>query len=399
MSAELEAIEALILHDPEFRQLEGLLDPFNIFEALGVVRQEIRHSDFLAFLSNPNLNHGLGDAFVRQLLQKVLAAKPSGTFPISPIHFDLWDFDAMEVRREWQNLDLLFLDSSHRLVVILENKVWSGEHDDQLSRYWRTAELHFPDHTIVGIYLSPDGSSASDDRYISISYDVVCQVVEQLEPRASADVSLLMKHYIEMVRRNILENTEIAKLARSVYQRHQKALDLLFEYRYDRQEEIRTILSELIKDSGLTEDSSAKSAIRFCPPQWDKAPPLMEGQGWTRSHRLLLYQFNNLPKELSLGLYIGPGPEETRRRLHECALAHPEAFNVSWKQLGKQWNTIFQRAVVPPAALESQGVEQLTVAIREFWEQFTKGSLPQIDAALNSLDWLWDSSPNPTALT
>lgn len=30
-------------------RLEALLDRFNILEALGVVRQELRHSDFLAF--------------------------------------------------------------------------------------------------------------------------------------------------------------------------------------------------------------------------------------------------------------------------------------------------------------------------------------------------------------
>ena len=57
-------LESLIVDDAEFSELETLLDPFNIFEALGIVSQEQRHSDFLAFLSEPARNHGLGDTFV-----------------------------------------------------------------------------------------------------------------------------------------------------------------------------------------------------------------------------------------------------------------------------------------------------------------------------------------------
>ena len=44
--------------------LEALLDRFNLFEALGVARQELRHSDFLGFLLNPQQPHSLGDFFL-----------------------------------------------------------------------------------------------------------------------------------------------------------------------------------------------------------------------------------------------------------------------------------------------------------------------------------------------
>jgi hypothetical protein len=44
----------------------------NIFEAAGLHRQEIRHSHFLAFLLRPQEAHGLGDAFLKRLIQKAL---------------------------------------------------------------------------------------------------------------------------------------------------------------------------------------------------------------------------------------------------------------------------------------------------------------------------------------
>jgi len=47
------ALEALVVDNPDFDRLKALLGQFNIFEAIGVVRRELRHSDFLAFLLNP----------------------------------------------------------------------------------------------------------------------------------------------------------------------------------------------------------------------------------------------------------------------------------------------------------------------------------------------------------
>lgn len=45
-------LEAFVVGNPDLERLETLLDQFNMFEAIGAVRQELRHSDFLAFLLN-----------------------------------------------------------------------------------------------------------------------------------------------------------------------------------------------------------------------------------------------------------------------------------------------------------------------------------------------------------
>ncbi len=71
---DLKALEDFLVGNRDLERPEALLDRFNILEALGVVRQELRHSDFLAYLMDPRDNHGLGDTFVKRLLQRVLMA-------------------------------------------------------------------------------------------------------------------------------------------------------------------------------------------------------------------------------------------------------------------------------------------------------------------------------------
>lgn len=58
--SDRQALTALVVDNSDLERLEALLDQFNIFEALGAVRVELRHSDFLAFLLNPKQSHRLG---------------------------------------------------------------------------------------------------------------------------------------------------------------------------------------------------------------------------------------------------------------------------------------------------------------------------------------------------
>lgn len=101
---DLRALEDFLVANRDLERLEALLDRFNILEALGVVRQELRHSDFLAFLMDPRGNHGLGDTFVKRLLQRALMVAGDVSVPLTPIELELWDLGRVEVRREWQHI-------------------------------------------------------------------------------------------------------------------------------------------------------------------------------------------------------------------------------------------------------------------------------------------------------
>src|SRR5436190_1069598 len=51
---------------------------FNFFDATGIARRELRHSDLLAYLQNPNQNHGLGDRFLRRFLSGLVRQSSDG---------------------------------------------------------------------------------------------------------------------------------------------------------------------------------------------------------------------------------------------------------------------------------------------------------------------------------
>ncbi|MFT3894837.1 MAG: PD-(D/E)XK nuclease family protein [Anaerolineales bacterium] len=185
-----------------------MLGQFNLFEALGAVHVEVRHSDFLSFLLTPSESHGLDDIFVKRLLQKALLMSSGQALPISLIDLDTWDLDELVVWREWQNIDILLLDHRNQLAVIIENKVHSTEHSQQLQRYWQIISQHYSMWRIVGLFLSPEGDPPSDDNYIPISYSSICEILENLsKTRASAlnsDVRVALNHYTQMLRRHIM---------------------------------------------------------------------------------------------------------------------------------------------------------------------------------------------------
>jgi hypothetical protein len=103
---------------PALKELRGILDEFNSFEAIGITHQEIRHSAFLAFLLSPKANHGLGDRFLKSLLRSVEPAY---------LTVEDADFSDTEVRRQWKNIDLIAVTRARKLVLLIENKVFIAD--------------------------------------------------------------------------------------------------------------------------------------------------------------------------------------------------------------------------------------------------------------------------------
>ncbi len=392
MSDPRALLEAFVVENRDLERLEALLAEFNIFEAIGAVRQELRHSDFLSFLLDPSQNHGLGDAFLKRFLKHVVIRAADS--PVSAVEIDVADMQHAVVMREWRNIDILVRDDENRLVCAIENKLGSREHSGQLSRYHDVVTREFPDYRALFIYLTPEGDVPSDEAYIPMSYgeiaDLVDIVREVHESTLGADVSTLMKHYTAMLRRHIVSDSEIAELCRRIYRRHKQALDLIFEYRPDLQLEIAEFLDRLIEEAredGLVPDHSSKRYPRFPLTEWDDNPALLTGEGWTPSGRLLLFEFGNKPDRLTLYLLIGPGPDVIRRKLHETALQHPKVFRGAGKRLYSKWTMIYKRPFLRRADYEDPDFETLTEKIRKEWAKFLADDLPAIRNIINGIEW------------
>jgi len=386
------ALEIFVTENPDLERLESLLGEFNIFEALGAVRQELRHSDFLAFLLDPGQHHGLGDTFLKRLLQRVLlrADRP----PVSAVEIDVADLEGALVLREWRNIDILIHDESSRLVCVIENKIGSGEHSNQLTRYREIVQREFPDCRLVLVYLTPDGAEPSGEAYIPLAYGDIADMIDAVrvvrESTLGADVSALMRHYTTMLRRHIVSDSEIIELCQRIYRRHKQALDLIFEHKPDLQADLRAFLESLIADAadrGLVLDHSTKTAIRFAIRTWDRYPGLQQGQGWTPTGRVLLFEFNNRADSLTLYLLIGPGPAAVREAVHRLALAHRDVFRYALRKRTPKWTMIYKLPILGSKAYIDQDFDALTDRIRRVWEKFLDQDLPAIIRLIDQVEW------------
>ncbi len=77
--------------------------------------------------SDPHANHGLGDRVLRGFFGLITPDLPS-------------DYSGFRTRREEQWIDLLVFSKREKFVICIENKIDTGEHDDQLSRYKQYVE-------------------------------------------------------------------------------------------------------------------------------------------------------------------------------------------------------------------------------------------------------------------
>ncbi|WP_165443537.1 PD-(D/E)XK nuclease family protein [Olsenella sp. Marseille-P4559] len=179
-------------------------DKFNLFDVLGVARTEIRHSNVLGRLLDPNENHGLGDAIIRSFLNYVATNGSDNVDVFDALLLDCHDFT---VRREWRNIDILAVSASKKYVVCIENKIGTGEHDDQLNRYREIIEAQYPHHRHAFIYLSPSGAESSDpEHWVAMSYTDVLGIVQATrnKNRLLPNVELLINNYIETIRRDVV---------------------------------------------------------------------------------------------------------------------------------------------------------------------------------------------------
>jgi hypothetical protein len=382
-----EALEEFVIDNADLERLESLVGQFNIFEAIGMDKQEIRHSFFLKFLLDPNESHGLGDIFLRRVLQKVLTGVRGASLPISLIDLDIWDLEDTTVLREWNGIDILILNTTNKLAVIIENKVYSGEHADQLKRYWSIVEKHYPEWRVMGLFLTRDGSLPSDERYLPISYVIVADLIERLTAsRASVlgtDVRTLLEHYTQMLRRHIVSGSEIDELCLRLYKRHQQALDLIFERRPDRQKMIQEEIEKLIKATpGFEIDKSTKSNINFVPTTWD-VPALLRGTNWNSRGRIIMFWFENKSTGLRLILQIGAGDSETRQKLFQMAASNKTLFSTG-KILYPQWCRIYNKIILSEKALEEADITNISNELQKAWSSFRENDLPKIEQAMRN---------------
>lgn len=277
---DLTALESFVVDNDDLLALESLIGRFNVFDALAIARAEVRHSNFLAFILDPAESHGQGDLFLKAVLMDVLKSAPPALRPLSPILLDGTELRGVEVRREWVHIDLLITCDEPPFAVVVENKVDSHEHSDQLSRYQETMKSQYPEVPSLYVYLTPNGEEPSQTDWVPYSYSDLHRVLTRIrtayQSAIGGDVLVFLDHYINLIGNRFMDDPRIDELCRRIYKNHRRALEVLFERVGNPASGVLAeVESQLRSDARWHVVSRSSNFIDFLPESWLKwLPPL-----------------------------------------------------------------------------------------------------------------------------
>jgi len=132
---------------------------YNLFEVLRIRHYEVKvHTPFIAHLLNPLTNHHQGrlffDLFFRDIIQY---SKPTDNLSNIEVH--------VERRNLYGQIDIQiwFRENGIKKVVVIENKIYHHDGDEQLYRYYQylSQSRRLSDENLQIIYLTLDGRPPS----------------------------------------------------------------------------------------------------------------------------------------------------------------------------------------------------------------------------------------------
>ena len=195
----------------------------NLYEILGMTNMEIKHSNYLAYLFNENINGNIGRDILYSFLMECNIEPYLAKYSLELK--DLFNPNVkLEISRENLNIDILikFYDLC---TVIIENKIWADEHGKQLFNYESVIKEKI-EHNENGfnnivknpicLYLTPDGKKAHEEgseHWIPVSYSVVYKIIKSYQKnekfkKLSIKQQMMLKDYQELLGDFIMNKSE-----------------------------------------------------------------------------------------------------------------------------------------------------------------------------------------------
>ena len=207
----------------------------SMLDIYGIARSETHHSKFLAWLLNPNESHHTGELALRKLLNIVVRRgieqnNQSKVFQwfkktvLTSASLSLTSASNVQVLTESYveaqgkkgakgRIDILVTNlalGDELINIVIENKIYSNEHDEQTTTYFEGINKKHHDKRNIFLYLTPksnwempkvDGPSCTCKDFIEINYqDILTEVLTSIleEPISSATRSAI-EDYIHCI--------------------------------------------------------------------------------------------------------------------------------------------------------------------------------------------------------
>ena len=307
------------------------------------------------------------------------------------VEFDAWDLTETDILVEWQSIDVLIRSVDYGFACVIENKIWSKEHSEQLQRYRELVDYSFPGKNLY-VYLTPEGDEPTDDNYVSLTYSDILSLLDILlstPKQINDDVLTLVNHYKLTVERDITQSDRIKELSRKLYRKHKRALETVMQEAGSLQSTILDIMATLVKGKPELElEQPSPTIVRFVPKKFDILVPKNGTGGWMKSKQILVFEAKYIPNRFALHLYIGPGDAIIRGKIFAAAQKSGKSLFNTATTLYDKYTEIYRRVILDEKELKELYPEsnELEPKIRKEFDEFVKGDLQKIIAAIPKIE-------------
>lgn len=381
-TTEIELKELML--DEDFTSLLNLVnEEVNLMDILRVSHKELQHSNFLAWLFNPNESHNLGDFAIKEFVKIYFKENQYKDFGnstgLSVFDFVRLDFDDLEIRREYKNIDLIFLSTKNKFCIVIENKIKSSEMKGQLERYRKLIESEYPDYKHkIFIYLSLEDQQISENEqvhYVQLNYDHIIKLIEQIIASKRLNLAnktrFVFEQYLQTLKSMLNKNEEIEDIAQQLYKKYKSAFDLVFKYSIPSDGgEILNIIQNLIaNEKTIRPFKSTKTYLRFQPnyfyenlAELKKEGLLSETDFMTESY-VFLFEFDIRANHVNFDFKIGQGDQDIRNKIYNIYSKLPDIFtkvkkaNGVIKPLSPEWHLVFQKRILNESEIQSDNID------------------------------------------
>lgn len=413
MKEELEIQLKELILDEEFTNLQNLVnEEVNLMDILRVSHKELQHSNFLAWFFNPIESHNLGDFAIKEFIKIYYKENQfqnlGNETGLSVFDFVQLDFDDLEIRREYKNIDLVFLSRKSQFCIVIENKIYATEGKGQLKKYREIIAKEYPGfkHKIY-IFLSLQDQEISEieqSHYVQLNYGHIIKLVEQVISNQSIKLAdktrFVFEQYLQTLKSMLNKNEEIEKVAQQLYKKYKSAFDLVLKYAVPSDgSEIFNKLRDLIEnDKSIRPFHSNNTYVRFQPNfLYDNIERLKKNKlvskdlvdNWT-----FLYEFNVRKDKVTFDLRIGSaefgsGTQSARVKLYEIYKRHKDVYNKIKvdKALSPQWHLAFQKQILSTKDIQdlvdNDKKEELEKELTRKFRELIDNDLPKLVAVLD----------------
>lgn len=343
-----EALNKLIINNSLLDELESKMGRFNPFRVLRIEQHEIRHSNVLAWLINPQETHNFKDRIFKRLILRLYSGNEN-RFPqeFSVTNFQLSSFHDLIVLREWRNIDILAISENQKLAFLIENKIKSRESRNQLERYYEIVKSEYPDFDLIPLYLTLYGDiPENDEKYCSLEHSEVVKIVEhelrlnsEYLPRAIRD---FLGHYVESIKGVTDMDESVRKLCQEIYFQHKDAIDLINEVISNQKSGFSEAYEEFLLRHPNLQATIKKTWVLWTAPSEFAAAKKMKGS-WNGGYPIALW-FHNYNGNLKVILEIGPF-DDSQMRINFISALERDGFKVgNWaKRIDSKFTRIFTK--------------------------------------------------------